>query len=281
MTQRLVQDAALDELACRPELRESSGLSEERICGPAQSIAECGLRQPILAHVDEELLVGPAQRTETPGSLELLVAEQSVAMDVYDGIALHQRTENWFGRELVGVLQTWADRFIAEFNLDIPQVVIGIDSLPCTRYGQFRLGHNGLGLRGEITLNSRYLDGRRPLWEVLGTLLHELLHGWQQAHGAVGKRNHHNQEFRDKARDLGLLIDKRGLTGYAASGAFKALLAQFGVDAPAVEIPIPDRRPRGESKQKKWSCGCTIGRFGVAAVNLRCETCGNLMQRCG
>ncbi len=199
---------------------------------------------------------------------------------VYGALAEHQRTEIWHGQPMIELLQTWAERLIGEFNLDIPVVVIGIDNLPCTRYGQFRMGHNGLGLRGEITLNARYLDGKRPLWEILGTLLHELLHGWQQVHGAVGKRNHHNRAFREKAESFGLLIDKRGLTGYAASGPFKEMLARFGVDAPAVEAPIPERRPRGNSKQKKWSCGCTVGRFGVAAVNLRCETCGNRMERC-
>lgn len=217
-----------------------------------------------------------------PGCTDGTTPEQASppAGGIYKALADHQKVEAWHGQPMIELLQAWAKRLIGEFNLDIPEVVIGIDRLPCTRYGQFRVGHNGLGLRGEITLNARYLDGKRPLWEILGTLLHELLHGWQQAHGTVGKRNHHNQEFREKARTLGLLVDKRGLTGYAASGPFKALLAQFGVEAPATEAPIPERRPRGESKQKKWSCGCTIGRFGVATVNLRCETCGNRMERC-
>lgn len=199
---------------------------------------------------------------------------------VYRVLADHQRAEPWHGQAMIELFQTWSERLIGECNLDIPEVVIAIDRLPCTRYGQFRMEHNGLGLRGEITLNSRYLDGKRPLWSILGTLLHELLHGWQQAHGTVGKRNHHNQEFRQKARALGLLIDKRGLTGYAASGPFKELLSKLGVEAPPAETPIPERRPRGDSKQKKWSCGCTIGRFGVPTVNLRCETCGNRMERC-
>ncbi len=199
---------------------------------------------------------------------------------VYDIVAKHQLHEPWHGQPMIELLQTWADRFVAEFNLDIPEVVIGIDPLPCTRYGQFRMGHNGLGLRGEITLNARYLDGTRPLWEILGTLLHELLHGWQQAHGTPSKKNHHNRELREKAAQLGLLIGPTGLTGYVAGGPFKALLGQFGVEAPATESPIPERRPRGDSKQKKWSCGCTVGRFGVATVNLRCETCGKRMELC-
>lgn len=160
---------------------------------------------------------------------------------VYSAIADHQRREVWSGNQFIEQLQTWADRFIVEIKLDIPEVVLSIDALPCTRYGKFREGHNGLGLRGEITLNAKYLDGSRPMWEVLETLLHELLHGWQQAHGSPGKGNHHNRVFREKAAELGVLIDKKGLTGYAAIGPFKALLTQSGIDAPSAETPVPSR----------------------------------------
>ncbi len=193
---------------------------------------------------------------------------------IYKALADHQRVEAWHGQPMVGFLQAWAARFIGEFNLDIPEVIIAIDRLPCTRYGQFRVGHNGLGLRGEISLNARYLNGKRPLWEILGTLLHELLHGWQQAHGTVGKRNHHNRELREKARSLGLLIDKRGLTGYAANGLFKALLTSFGVPSPATESPIPERWPRGESKLKKWACKCPVNVRCAVELRARCLVCG-------
>lgn len=199
---------------------------------------------------------------------------------IYDNLAAHQRAEPWHGQPMIELLQTWTDRFIAEFKLDIPEIVIGIDTLPSTRYGQFRMGHNGLGLRGEITLNARFLDGKRPLWQILGTLLHELLHGWQQVHGPVGKRNHHNRAFREKAKSLGLLIDRRGLTGYAASGPFKALLAHFGVETSVVETPIPERRPRGNSKLKKWVCRCPVTVRCAVDFQAQCLWCGDVFVQC-
>ncbi len=199
---------------------------------------------------------------------------------VYEVVAEHQRRADWHGQPMIELLQTWADRFVAEFNLDIPEVVIGIDPLPCTRYGQFRMGHNGLGLRGEITLNARYLDGKRPLWEILGTLLHELLHGWQQAHGTPSKKNHHNRELREKAAQLGLLIGPTGLTGYATGGPFKALLWQFGVEAPATESPIPERRPRGQSKLKKWTCKCPVNVRCAVEMQAQCLVCGERFALC-
>jgi predicted SprT family Zn-dependent metalloprotease len=194
---------------------------------------------------------------------------------VYAVLAQHQVVELWEGREIITFLQGWAERFIVEFKLNIPEVVLGIDRLPANRYAQFRGGHNGLGLRGEITINSRYLSSREP-WQVLGTLLHELLHGWQQAHGTVSRRNHHNIEFRDKAWELGLVVDRRGVTGYRADSEFKHLLASHGVVMPTwADRPTP--RVKGSSKLKKWSCGCRPPvnvRVAVANFRARCLNCG-------
>jgi hypothetical protein len=178
-------------------------------------------------------------------------------------------------------LQLWAARFIVEFRLDIGDIALCVDRLASGRYGHFRQGHNGFGLQGEIAINARYLSGQRQLWEVLGTLLHELLHAWQEMHGTPGKRNHHNAEFQAKARELGLNIDRRGVTGYAANSPFKDLLRNLGVSVPDYEIKVPTERPRGDSKMKKWSCGCTTARVAVADFMARCLKCGNEFKRDG
>jgi hypothetical protein len=196
---------------------------------------------------------------------------------VYPLLAAHQRTEAWYGRELIGLLQEWAARFIGEFKLDIPEVVLCLDKLPKARYAHFRDGHNGFGLRGEIAFNTLYLSGQRELWEILGTLLHELLHGWQQSHGTSGKRNHHNAEFRDKAWELGLIVDRRGVTGYRGTSPFKTLLECHAIKAP-VEPTVPERkRSDGKSKLKKWSCSCHPAvnvRVAIANFRARCLICG-------
>ena len=194
---------------------------------------------------------------------------------VYTVLAKHQRDESWAGRQILAELQTWADRFIVEFKLDIHDLSLCVERLPSGRNGHFRQGHNGFGLRGEIAINTRYLPGQRPLWEVLGTLLHELLHAWQETHGTPGKRNHHNAEFQAKARELGLNIDRRGVTGFAANSPFKELLKTYGVSVPDHKIVASMGRPRGNSKLKKWSCGCTTARVAVADFRAQCLKCGN------
>jgi hypothetical protein len=205
----------------------------------------------------------------------------SATQTIYAALAKHQRDEGWDGREMIAGLQAWAARFIVEFKLDIAEIALCIDRLPTTRYGHFRRGHNGFGLRGEIAINARYLSGQRQVWEVLGTLLHELLHAWQEEHGTPGKRNHHNAEFQAKAWELGLNVDRRGVTGYAANSSFKELLRQCGVSVPDHEVVAPKERPRGDSKMKKWSCGCTTARVAVADFRAVCLKCGNAFKRDG
>ncbi|MGA2230848.1 MAG: SprT-like domain-containing protein [Tepidisphaeraceae bacterium] len=196
---------------------------------------------------------------------------------IYQDLACHQRAETWFGKDLSVNLQSWAVRFIVEFNLDVCEVALRIDALPCSRFGHFRVGHNGFGLKGEIALNSRYLSNR-PFWQVLGTLLHELLHAWQHAHGNPSRRDHHNDEFRRKAHECGLNIDKRGVTGYSANSRFKDLLRENGVAVPDGEYVPMGERLRGNSKLKKWSCGCTNVRCGVGDFRAQCLKCGKVFQ---
>jgi predicted SprT family Zn-dependent metalloprotease len=172
-------------------------------------------------------------------------------------------------------LQTWAKRFIVEFKLDIPELALCVDRLPNTRYGHFRHGHNGFGLKGEVAINTLYMGDARRWWEILGTLLHELLHAWQQAHGKPSGRNHHNAEFRAKAAELGMIVDRRGVTGYSASSDFKDLLRQYNVEAPAEACLPKVTRPKSRSKHRKYTCGCSTIRVAQQKFAAKCLLCGN------
>ena len=193
---------------------------------------------------------------------------------IYPLLADHQRSEeHWAGQTLNAELQTWVNRFNVEFKLDIPEIVLCLDPLSISRYGHFRYGYNGFGLKGEIAINTRYLTDQRSIWEILGTLLHEMLHAWQQVYGTPGKRNHHNAELRRRAATLGLVIDRRGVTGYSAESPFKELLRQYGLAVPETDILPVTRRPPSKSKLKKWSCGCTNVRVAIADFRARCLKC--------
>ncbi len=206
------------------------------------------------------------------------VSGPEAARSIYVELAAHQRTENWRSQETITWLQAWADRLNVAFKFHIPRLVLNVDRLPCNVLGHFRAGHNGLGLEGVIAINAKYV-GMLEEWELLGVLVHEMVHAWQACHGTVGKRSHHNREFRDKARELGLIVERNGVTGYTAESPFKDLLRRFGVGAPEVEIAPRSRVRNGDSKLKKWSCGCTNVWVAVAGFSAKCGRCGNVFVR--
>lgn len=214
----------------------------------------------------------------TPGPI--VRAADAASQTVYAALAAHQQKEHWFGSDFLVCLHDWADRLNLEFKLKVPDIALRVDALSRRCYGHFRYGHNGFGLRGEIAINARYLTPDRKGWQVLGTLAHEMLHGWQQQHGKPGKGNYHNLEFREKALQYGLVIDERGVTEYLSDSPFMRLLARHGVDVPPLDLTATPAAPRdpGQSKMKKWSCGCTNVRCAVE-LHARCMDCGHVFER--
>ena len=200
---------------------------------------------------------------------------------IYRALAEHQQKEAWEHRTLLIELHRWAVIFNGEFALGVPEFSLAIDRLRCTRLGHFRDGHNGFGLKGEIVINRSHLDGH--VFDVLGTLLHELLHGWQQAHGKPGRGNYHNREFREMAATCGLIIDSRGVTQYEPKSRFFELLERHGHGIHIPDLPQPTVRERiaGKSKLAKWSYGCTNVRVAVRTFSARCLLCERLFEPAG
>jgi hypothetical protein len=217
-----------------------------------------------------------ADAREPASSLNQNIDNPSRPTDgVYGAIATHQTRQEWQFQPLFLELQRWREILDSEFALGLCEVVLSVDWLRYTSLGQFRCGHNGMGLVGEITINRRHLENRE-FWRVLGTLFHELLHAWQQIYGQPGKWNYHNVEFRDKAASYGLIVDERGHTQYSPESPFMELLKKHGVNVPSLpSVAIIARR--GSSKLKLWSCGCTKVRVAVADFRARClkPSCGN------
>lgn len=200
------------------------------------------------------------------------------APTVYAVLARHQRCEEWGQRDLLQLLQEWAIRFSVEFELDIPELALRVDVLTRSCLGHFRPGHNGFGLRGEIALNTMYLR-QLSLWEILGVLLHEMIHAWQFVHGTPSDGNHHNAEYRRKAAAFGLNIGRRGVTGFHAASRFRDLLRRFGIEMPDGDIPPRERRVKGNSKMKKWACGCPVSVRCAVQLHAQCLNCGQEFRR--
>jgi len=219
----------------------------------------------------------PTEPSEDENHSSLNSDEAALGKGIYDLLARHQVTGEWRYRELAAELHRWAVIFNREFNLEVSQIALRVDWLACRTLGHFRSGHNGFGLKGEIAINERHLHRRDP-WQVLGTVLHELLHAWQEEHGKPGKPPYHNKQFRAKALQYGLVIDEDGVTHYLDESPFKALLNHYGVRMP--DQPLPPRRASGDSKLKKWACRCPVNvRVAVADFQARCLKCRRVFTR--
>ena len=141
--------------------------------------------------------------------------------------------------------------------------------------GHSRSGQNAVGAEYEILLNTK--NFYRPLKEVLATLLHNMVHQWQdqQQPDRQNVRRYHNTAFVEKCAEIGIACE----SGYKCSilsyeDAFLALLREAGLDpeAPALEDAIDDGE-QPSSKQKKWRCLCTNIRSAVP-VYADCRVCG-------
>ena len=203
----------------------------------------------------------------------------------------------WRHHELSQTLNEWAGRFtdrflvpVLELNRDgpLPSPVIGFESFDHRVHAYYRLGKNAFGLKDEIILNERHLS--RPLYSVLETVLHEQIHLWQQRRGEHPvERNYHNQEFVEKAEQLGLHPQPiSGIHLRPADGQFERLMREHGITRPSQEMvfPVqnrqekrnwwqdPGKERKGRSTLEKWSCPCgQNARIGTRAYLALCVMC--------
>lgn len=198
----------------------------------------------------------------------------------------HQgRIDDWPKRALVEDLHIWAERFASEFKLQVPVPALMLDRLSRRCCGHFRRGRNGFGLLHEIAINEMHVSKDR-YWDVLVTLLHELLHAEQETGGKPGRGNYHNREFRERARALGLIVNQWGCTWMAPKPTpFSDTLEKYGLTAPEIQVPASATvASSGSSKLKLWVCKCPKPvrvRVAIADFQAQCLKCGHVFVRSG
>ena len=196
---------------------------------------------------------------------------------------------DWENNNLVKELHIWAKRMILKFKLETSVPAIMIDRINRNRYGHYRYGRNGFGLRNEIAINQAFIS-ERGFGKVLGTLLHELLHAEQEESGKPGKNNYHNKAFRTRAASFGLIVDQKGHTEYAPPPSpFRSLLSAHKIKIKAkprtvsVAISLPPSIRPGQSKLKLWVCKCEPQpvrvRVAIKDFQAKCLKCGEKFRQ--
>ena len=207
-------------------------------------------------------------------------------LNEYINIAIMENEKNvddWELNSLAWELYWWVDFFNIAFFKKQPVLVpaISFEQTKVSTLGHYVIGRNAFGIKENINLNRAHLN--RPLWEILSTLLHEACHSWEHSYIIHNKRTkswYHSKAFRAKMLSFGIHCNKKGCH-LGIGNPFVFLLKKHGVifnhtlniDG-IVKLP-PRVKPKGKSKLKKWTCGCTNIRVAVKEFEAKCLICGN------
>ena len=143
-------------------------------------------------------------------------------------------------------------------------------------------------VRHEISLNPAWLRSR-PVIDVASTLVHEMVHLWQQDFGQPSRRGYHNEQWARAMESVGLIPSSTAAPGGArvgqrvshyieAGGRFEKA---FGKLPKTYRLPWtcdePDAATKKKAKQKnkvKYSCpGCAANVWGKPGLGIACLEC--------
>ncbi len=140
----------------------------------------------------------------------------------------------------------------------------------------------------EIALNPATFENRTDA-QILSTLVHEMVHQWQEHLGRPSRSCYHNQEWADHMEALGLMPTDTGLPGgrrvgqhvthyILARGAFDLACQELLAGGVQVEWQSRENPPavtKAKARTKtKYSCpGCGINVWGKSGLHVLCGEC--------
>jgi DNA repair protein RadC len=219
---------------------------------------------------------------EIANGFSSLLRVKSRAMEAGKTIMNNENGDQyWMLNDLLWEICWWFDFFNIAFFKAQP---VPPPPISCKKEN-LSLGHHIIGQRdfGSKQNFSRVQLGQ-PLWEILVIIVHEMTHAWQKHNGKPSNGWYHNKEFCCKLLEFGIACNKAGWN-YGVRDPFVSILKKHGIviNQPVntdgfVRIP-PVTKPKGKSKLKKWSCGCTNVRVAVKDFQAKCVRCGNHFER--
>jgi predicted SprT family Zn-dependent metalloprotease len=141
--------------------------------------------------------------------------------------------------------------------------------------------------RHEISLNPATLLGRSPR-EVASTLVHEMVHLWQEDFGTPSRSGYHNAEWAAQMEGVGLLptsdgtpqgkrVGQRVTHLIIEGGPFAKAFAELPPELllPLTCRPEPEARKKKAKNKTKYSCagGCGANVWGKPDMHIICGDC--------
>lgn len=145
----------------------------------------------------------------------------------------------------------------------------------------------------ELALNPDTFLGRRDE-DILSTLVHEMVHVWQQECGTPPRRNYHDQQWAAKLESIGLIPSDTGepggkktgqrMTHYVeAGGAYQTAfreLAATGFMLNWQSFPNPEATAKKAASKTKYTCpACGQNAWAKPDSRLVCGRCYEDQER--
>lgn len=152
----------------------------------------------------------------------------------------------------------------------------------------------GGGVTHEIALNPDVLD--RPLADTFSTLVHEMVHQWQEDYATPPRGGYHDREWAAKMLAVGLVPSDTGKPGGKQTGQQMSHFIdpdgpfQRALDRMPADVRLPwlsgglSAVPKPPSKNKlkvKYTCTCGQTVWGKAEMTVICGECGESFAACG
>jgi hypothetical protein len=142
--------------------------------------------------------------------------------------------------------------------------------------------------RHELALNPDGFVGRTDA-QICSTLVHEMVHVWQQQFGKPGSRGYHNKEWAAKMKSVGLQPSSTGMPGGKETGQrVSHYVIPGGRYAGAFEaltmtewkgLNLESTHRTGNKNKAKFTCpGCGQNAWGKPDLAIICELCGMKMR---
>lgn len=156
--------------------------------------------------------------------------------------------------------------------------------------------------RYELNIGAGTLD--RPIESVVSTLLHEMVHIFNLQNNIQDcsrGNTYHNKKFRDKATEVGLIIEYDKVIGWSVTSPSESLIEYIvdngwedilinrqeslrirtGTDSPSKTISPDsgDSKTKKKSSTRKYQCPCCgMSVRATKTVNILCGDCNETMQ---
>lgn len=159
---------------------------------------------------------------------------------------------------------------------------------------RFEARGGGSSTTDEIALNPATFEGRTDA-QILSTLVHEMVHHWQDHFGHPSRGRYHNQEWADKMEEVGLIPSDTGEPGGARVGqSVTHYISQGGpFDLASQELLADGIRVQWQSRESvtsaasvrssrsktKYTCGgCGLNAWAKPEARIVCGDCGEEMS---